>query len=134
MDLFAVAAVTKFAVERARNGEGATLIEAVAYRFGNHTTSDEAKKYRDPAEIEQWRPRDPMIRLQKYLEKKGLWTAAWEEELQAAAEPKIAEAVEKAENHPVQTPAEIFDYMFETLPPALVEQKTYLQSFYPEAH
>lgn len=74
MDIFAVISAVRDAAERARNGEGATLIEAVTYRFRPHSLSDDASKYRSKEEEGQWSEKDPIARLAKYLEKKGLWT------------------------------------------------------------
>lgn len=129
MDVLAVAAVTREAAARARRGEGATLIEAVTYRYGNHTTSDDAKKYRDPKEVDEWRPRDPIIRLKKYLEKNNIWTQEWEDKVRADAEIKIRTAVEKAEAFPNTKPEEMFDYMYAEMPPAVAQQKQqYLDS------
>ena len=65
-DVFAVYKVTKEAIERARRGEGPTLIEAVTYRLGNHTTSDDYKHYRKEEEVEVWKKKDPVKRLKKY--------------------------------------------------------------------
>ena len=67
-DIFAVYAVTREAVERARRGHGPTLIEAYTYRMAPHTTADDPTKYRDEAELEEWRPRDPLLRVQRYLQ------------------------------------------------------------------
>lgn len=122
-DLIAMYAATKTAMDRARAGEGATLIEAYTYRLGDHTTSDDAKKYRDPAEVEMWKPKDPMIRLQKYLTSKNLWSQQYEDELVAKYEVEIDAIVEKAQS--VQyNPADIFDYTYAQLTPHLIEQRT----------
>ncbi|MBP9718614.1 pyruvate dehydrogenase (acetyl-transferring) E1 component subunit alpha [Candidatus Gracilibacteria bacterium] len=126
MDVLAVAAVTAEAAARARRGEGATLIEAVTYRYGNHTTSDDSGKYRKKEEVEEWRPRDPMIRLKLYLQKNNLWSEEWEQKIRTEAEVKIRTAVEKAEAFPAPKPEEVFDYMYAEMPPALQQQKDYL--------
>ena len=126
-DLFAMYAVTKEAEQRARKGEGATLIEAYTYRFGDHSSSDDALKYRTKEEVETWRPRDPMKRLQLYLGKKGLWSEKIEEELRAKFQVEVDAITEKAVAMPVQTIDEIFDYTYAELPPALAEQKAYLK-------
>jgi 2-oxoisovalerate dehydrogenase E1 component alpha subunit len=70
-DVVAVHSVTTAALERARRGEGPTLIEAFTYRMGAHTTSDDPSRYRTTAEVEQWRERDPIARLRRYLETSG---------------------------------------------------------------
>ena len=79
-DVFATYAATKEAVERARNGEGPTLIEAVTYRIGPHTTADDPSIYRDPAYHKERLTTDPLIRTKAYLIENGLWSEEEEEE------------------------------------------------------
>ncbi|MGY1451988.1 pyruvate dehydrogenase (acetyl-transferring) E1 component subunit alpha [Streptomyces sp. SS8] len=76
-DVLAVLAVTRAALERARAGEGPTLVEAFTYRMGAHTTSDDPTRYRKDAEREEWEAKDPILRLRTYLEKEGLIDADW---------------------------------------------------------
>ncbi|WP_101253941.1 pyruvate dehydrogenase (acetyl-transferring) E1 component subunit alpha [Streptomyces barkulensis] len=76
-DVLAVLAVTRAALERARTGEGPTLVEAFTYRMGAHTTSDDPTRYRKDAEREEWEAKDPILRLRTYLEKEGLIDADW---------------------------------------------------------
>jgi pyruvate dehydrogenase E1 component alpha subunit len=128
-DLFAVVKATREALERARGGGGPSFIEAVTYRLADHTTADDARRYRDPAELEMWQARDPLIRLRKYLEKKDLWT----EKLQAAAEEKArimtAEVIKAAETIEKPTADDIFDYTFaHPLPPEIERQKRTLRT------
>lgn len=92
-DLIGCYVAVKAAIERARNGEGATLIEAHTFRLGDHTTSDDAKKYRDPKEVETWLPRDPLVRIQAYLAAQGVWNAADEKATTDAAQQEIERAV-----------------------------------------
>ncbi|OGP64615.1 MAG: hypothetical protein A2170_02470 [Deltaproteobacteria bacterium RBG_13_53_10] len=127
-DLFAVIAVTKEAVEKARSGGGATLIEGVTFRFGPHTTADDPTKYRTEAEIEPWKPLDPMIRLRLYLKEKGLWNEEVEQRMTEEAQKEIDQAVVDAEAVPPPGPAEIFKYVFEEMTPPLKEQLGYLKS------
>lgn len=122
-DLIAMYVAVKTAIERARAGEGPTLIEAYTYRLGDHTTSDDAKKYRDPAEVEPWKARDPVLRLQKYLAKKNLWSQQIEDELVAKYEKDIELIVEKAQAVDYN-PADIFDYTYAQLPLHVIEQRT----------
>lgn len=132
-DIFASYAVTKEAADRARAGKGATLIEAITYRFGSHTTSDDAGKYRTKEEVAEWRLRDPIRRFKLYLQKKKLLDEAFEKEIQARSEAKISAAVEIAEKTPTPPPGEIFDYLYANLTPELQVQKEYLLSFYPNS-
>jgi pyruvate dehydrogenase E1 component alpha subunit len=125
-DVFASFVATQEAVKRAREGQGPTFIEAVTYRFGNHTTSDDALKYRPREEVDFWRKRDPLLRIKLYLQKKNLWSEEWQTKIEEAAREKILAAAKAAEETPRPEPNEIFDYMYEKLPPALQEQKEYL--------
>lgn len=127
-DLFAVHAATKEAVLRARSGLGATLIEAATYRLGDHTTSDDALKYRKKEETEAMRKFDPILRFRLYLQTQKLWNEQIEQEIIASGEKEIAEAVEKAEKTPAPAPNEMFDYLYEKPTPALEAQKEYLLS------
>ena len=88
-DLFAVYTATRDAVEKARSGGGPTLIECVTYRLGAHSTSDDWKKYRSTDEVEEWKKKDPLIRLRIYLEKNSGWTEAKESELRKKLESQI---------------------------------------------
>src|SRR4029453_2146309 len=87
-DLLAVYAATRDAVDRARAGEGPTLIECVTYRLGVHTTADDPTKYRSDDEVKAWEKKDPMTRLVPYLEAKGLLTPG----LDAGADAKVGGA------------------------------------------
>lgn len=125
-DIFAMYAATKEAADRGRRGEGPTFIEAVTYRFGNHTTSDDALKYRPREEVDFWRKRDPLLRMKLYLQKKNLWNEKWQTQIEEESREKILAATKIAEETPKPKPNEIFDYMYEKLTPALEEQKNYL--------
>ncbi len=127
-DLFAVIAATREAVERARSGEGPTLIEGVTFRFGPHTTADDPTKYRTDAEIEPWKPLDPIIRLRLYLKGKGLWNEEVEGRMTESAQKEIDQAVKDAEAVPPPAVEEIFKYLFAEMTPQLKEQLEYLKS------
>src|SRR6202007_2067915 len=73
-DVLACSAVMAEAAARARAGDGPTLIEAVTYRLGPHTISDDPTRYQPRDEVEQWAARDPILRYRKYLESVGVWT------------------------------------------------------------
>ena len=111
-DLFAVYAATREARERAVSGSGPTMIEAVTYRFGPHTTADDPTKYREDAELEEWKSRDPMLRLQKYLKGKGLWSEEEEKKFKAEADAIVSQSVEEAEAVPAPEPEDMFRYTF----------------------
>lgn len=122
-DLLAVYRATRDAVERARNGEGPTLIEAVTYRMGVHTTADDPTKYRDEEEVAEWTPRDPLRRLRAYLVERDLLTdkqeQAWLDEIAA----QIKEAVKRFEEMPPPDPLKMFDHIWAEAPPYLVRQR-----------
>ncbi|MBU0667836.1 pyruvate dehydrogenase (acetyl-transferring) E1 component subunit alpha [Patescibacteria group bacterium] len=126
-DLFAMFAVTKEAAERARKGGGPTLIEAYTYRLADHTTADDSTKYRTQEEVDGWRKRDPLLRLQKYLFKKGAWTEKYEAALQENLLKKVDEITEKVEATADQTVDSMFDYLFAEPTQELLEQKAYLK-------
>ncbi len=121
-DLFAVYAATKEAREKALSDGGATMIEAVTYRFGPHTTADDPTKYRTDKELEEWKPRDPLLRIQRYLQKKGLWSEELEKEIKEEAEALVTQAVEEAESAAEPEAGEFFKYTFAELTPNLKEQ------------
>lgn len=122
-DLFGVYKVSKEAIERARGGGGPSFIEAVTYRLGDHTTADDARRYRDAAEVESWQARDPAIRLKKYLENKGVWNEEKQRELDQAAKENAAKVVEAAFGIDKPSMDDIFDYIYATLTPELEVQK-----------
>lgn len=122
-DLFAMYAATRQAHERARKGEGASFIEAVTYRLADHTTADDATRYRDTKELDSWKAKDPLIRLRKYLENKDLWSDEQQETLEAKAKAIVQEVVKTAEEMPKPDVDDIFDYTFEELPESLRVQR-----------
>ncbi len=131
-DLFAVYAATREARERAVAGLGPTMIEAVTYRFGPHTTADDPTKYREEAEMQDWKPLDPLLRLQIYLKGKGLWSEEEEEKIKAEAETIINRAIQEAEDFPLPKPEDMFRYTFAELTPNLKEQMDDYLSFLKE--
>jgi pyruvate dehydrogenase E1 component alpha subunit len=126
-DLFAVYAATREAREKAIAGLGPTMIEAVTYRFGPHTTADDPTKYREDAELQEWRKLDPMLRLQRYLLGKGLWNEEVENKFKAEGDSLVNQAIQDAESVPPPNPEEIFENVFAEMTPTLKEQmKDYL--------
>ncbi|MBI4257895.1 MAG: pyruvate dehydrogenase (acetyl-transferring) E1 component subunit alpha [Thaumarchaeota archaeon] len=121
-DILAVYRVTKDAVERARNGEGPTLIEAITYRIGPHSTSDDPSRYRSQEEVESWKRKDPIKRLRLYLENRGLWGEKEEADLWKEAEDMVSEAVRKAEAAPLPTVESMFEDVYKEMSTALKEQ------------
>lgn len=122
-DVLAVIAATRRAVERARSGGGPTLIEAVTYRIGSHSTSDDPSAYRSEEEVLAWKRKDPIQRFQRFLAGRHLWTPAWEDELVARCRAEVLAAVEAAERAPAPEPVTLFEDCFAELPAFLVEQR-----------
>ncbi len=122
-DLLAVYAAAHEAVIRARAGEGATLIEAVTYRMGPHTTTDDAGRYRDADHLAEWAARDPLERVRRHLEANGEWTAEWQHGIEIGEAETVEAAVEEAEALPAFDAGDIFDGMFVDLPVALRRQR-----------
>ncbi len=127
-DLFAVVYCFRRAVEIARSTGRPSFIEAVTYRLGDHTTADDARRYRDQAEVDAWRGRDPIIRIRKHLVEKSLWSDAKEQELLARVEREVAAAVERAETIPAPPRTDFFDSMYAEIPPDLLLQRTTMQT------
>jgi TPP-dependent pyruvate/acetoin dehydrogenase alpha subunit len=112
------------ALARARAGEGPTLIEAVTYRLGPHTTSDDPTRYRQEDELATWRDaRDPLNRLRIYLEREGLWDRTRQEALEEDARQWVARAVTAALNEPVPPPEAMFDHVYAEPTPSLQAQR-----------
>jgi len=87
-----------------------------------HTTADDPKRYRKEEELRGWEAKDPLKRFRAYLEEKGLWTTAWQAELEARATRMIDEAIAKAESVPPHAPEELFAHMYAEMPDELREQ------------
>ena len=121
-DVFAVYAAAVEALERAREGGGPTLIEAVTYRLGDHTTADDASRYRKDEEVAEWEARDPISRLKKYMESNNMWDDAREEALAEEVQAWIDLQVANLEEMPPQDPRDIFSHMYAEMPPHLKEQ------------
>lgn len=111
-DVIARHAVTVAALNRARSGHGPTLIEAVTYRMGAHTTSDDPTKYRDAAEVELWRGRDPLDRLRIHLRAKGILDDAVQVELTQEAESLANRMREGCRGLPDPQPLSMFDHVY----------------------
>lgn len=131
-DYFAVHEATTEARQRCLAGEGPVLIEAVTYRLGAHSTSDDPSVYRTDAEVDQWRGRDPVLRLRAYLKQHNLWDDDKEKTYLAEIKQEVDEAIATAKNTP-KPPLEslVSDVYFET-PRSLQEQLTELKRFFPK--
>jgi pyruvate dehydrogenase E1 component subunit alpha len=122
-DAIAVYETTVRALDRARAGDGPTLIEAVAFRLGAHTTSDDARRYRSDDELNDWRQRDCIERLRHLLEKNGLWDKARDVALTAELSHDIDQCVERALQEPPPPGESLFTDVYAEMPPHLREQQ-----------
>ena len=125
-DVLSVFAATKMAHEKAQNNQGPTLIEGYTYRLGAHTTADDPTIYRKQEEVDQWINKDPLLRLEKYLQKKNLIDGLAINRLKDEYKKEIMQEFEIAEQTPPHTVEEIFAWQFKQLPEDLKEQMSNL--------
>ena len=129
-DIFAMYAVTKEAVDRARSGKGPTLIEAYTYRMGAHTTSDDPTVYRDNSEVDEWKDKDPIDRLRKYMINKGIWNEELEAEYSEEREKFVKATFEDVEKSGLTSLEDTFDYVYEKRTPILDAQYEAKKAYY----
>ena len=127
-DFFAMYVAYKEAFDHARAGKGAVLIEALTYRKGAHTTSDDPSKYRTKEEEQEWDKTDPLVRLKKYLDKKGIWKEN-EEKLIEEYKLEIDNQFTEAENFTPYPLDDVFQYMYVDMPEGLKKQKADYELF-----
>ncbi len=123
-DVLAVSAAVGDAIENARNGGGPRLVECLTYRLGDHTTVDDASRYRTEAEVARWRELDPVARLRAYLARQEGWTDADDDALRQRCDDEVAAAAAAYVATPPQPPETIFDHLFATLPGEMDRQRT----------
>ncbi len=121
-DVFATFSAAKHAVEKARKGKGPTLIECVTYRMADHSTADDAARYRTQQEVAQWAKKDPIDRLEKYMRKNKLLNEKSKKALIAKISGKIEKAVEEYEKVTPPQPEDLFKYTYDQMPEKLQEQ------------
>jgi pyruvate dehydrogenase E1 component alpha subunit len=126
-DLLATYAVVREAIDRARSGGGPTFVEAVTYRMGAHSTSDDPSRYRSDAEVAAWARKDPLDRLRKYLVSIDLLPDAVDAALEAELTAEIAEAVAAVEPLPPPERASLVSDVYAEPPWHLREQLEELQ-------
>ncbi len=122
-DAIAVRHTVGEALARARDGGGPTLIEALTYRLSDHTTADDASRYRDPDEVKDAWTKEPLQRLRSYLTKLRVWDPAREEELKAECTREVEAAVDEYLSAPRPSTDEMFDHLFARPPQSLLQQR-----------
>ena len=125
-DVAAMYAVVSAAMDRARSGGGPTLIEGLTYRIEAHTNSDDPTRYRKAADVDLWRSRDPIERLEKYLVAQGALTAEVRADIVAAAEQLATTTRDCMSEQAVIDPLELFEHVYSTPRAALAEQRAVL--------
>ena len=111
-DVLAAYAVSRAALERARSGQGPTLIEAFTYRMGAHTTSDDPTKYRISAEVDIWKKKDPIDRMKTYLLAEGVVDDAWLEQIEAEADELALRIRNACQTMPDPPHPEMFEHVY----------------------
>jgi pyruvate dehydrogenase E1 component alpha subunit len=122
-DVLACYVAAREAVERARQGQGPTLIEAITYRLSMHTTADDPSKYRSDEEVKLWEAREPLPRFRRYLEHKGIITAADHAALEAEVDAEVRQAIERAESRMQPELLDVFEHIYAERTPTLEAQR-----------
>ncbi len=131
-DVLAVYRVVKEAIDRARDGDGPTMVEAVTYRLSVHTTADDPTKYRSEEEVDEAEKRDPLPRLRDFLRSKDLLSKDEEEQIEKEAKEAVQDAVARFEEQLDPDPAAMFEHSVATLPAYIERQKKELEAYVDE--
>lgn len=126
-DFFAVHDTVAQARQHCVEGKGPVLIEAMTYRMGAHSTSDDPSLYRSDEEVTKWKEKCPILRLRRYLEKQGLWGFQKEERLLKEVNDTVSEAIAIAKETPKPSLEYIIQHVYSTVPRSLKEQYDQLQ-------
>ncbi|MCZ8378668.1 pyruvate dehydrogenase (acetyl-transferring) E1 component subunit alpha [Mycobacterium sp. CPCC 205372] len=122
-DVLACFAVTAEAARRAREGGGPTFVEALTYRMGPHTTSDDPRRYRTDGEVDTWRARDPVDRYRRYLQATGVWSDRLDQRVAHRSQRLRAELRQSVLDTPDMDVAEVFDTVYHDITPDLMRQR-----------
>jgi len=125
-DVIAVHVAMKQALEKARLGQGPSVIEAITYRVSDHTTADDAKRYRSEAEVLENKTKDPLIRLKLYLEKHHSWDEVLESDLKQKSQEAVLISVARFLKTEPMNAQVMFEYLYAAMPEDLIKQQ---QSF-----
>lgn len=126
MDPLAVYAATRESLTEAKSADETprpTLIEAVQYRYGAHTTADDPSRYRPESEVTYWRSRDPIVRFESFLKERGVLDAELIEEITARVTDRVATSIQNVEQIPRPVPDDIFEYVYDSPPEKLTRQR-----------
>ncbi|MEJ2754301.1 MAG: pyruvate dehydrogenase (acetyl-transferring) E1 component subunit alpha [Gammaproteobacteria bacterium] len=126
-DPIALGDVLSQALHKARQGKGTTVIEAITYRLSDHTTADDATRYRPDQDVQQAKQQEPMVRLKAYLEQHQCWSDAEETALRENLSAQIQTEVNQYLDTPPQAASDIFDYLYDSLPIELATQRDHVQ-------
>ena len=127
MDVLASYYVVKEAVERARRGEGPSLVELRVYRYGPHSSADDDSRYRPKEEVAFWRKKDPIPRFRRFLEARGLWNEEWEEDVREEIRAELERGLKEAEEAGPVPPEWMFADVFAEKPWHLLRQEALLK-------
>lgn len=131
-DPLAVYRATREAVEKATDPDAddarPTLIEAVLYRLGAHSTADDPTKYRQDKEVEEWKQKDPLPRFERFLRQSGYLNDERQDAIEATIEARIDDAIDEAESFDAADTRQIFEHVYANMPEDLQEQANYLES------
>ena len=122
-DVIAVRAALDAAIAAARTGEGPRLIEAVTYRLGDHTTADDASRYRSAEEVQEHWKEEPIARLRTYLVNRFNWSKTQEEEVASESEERVDAAIKRYLATGPRPPETMFDHLYARLPSAYAGQR-----------
>lgn len=122
-DVVAVGDVVSRAIEKARKGDGPSVIEALCYRLSDHTTADDARRYRPESEFEKAKKQDPVLRLRQYLYQQNVWDEQKQQQLLQACTTRVNESVDEYLSIKKQPIESMFDYHYAELPKAMIEQR-----------
>jgi pyruvate dehydrogenase E1 component alpha subunit len=128
-DVLAMYSVVDYARNKAIAGKGPTLIEMFTYRMSDHTTADDASKYREEKEVKEWEKKDPIERFRKFLIKEKILTEKAEKEIMKEIEKEIEKEVVAAENTPQPTDEDMFKYVYKEMNDYQKEQLDYIKQF-----
>jgi pyruvate dehydrogenase E1 component alpha subunit len=129
-DVLASFAVTRAALDQARNGQGPTLIEAYTYRMGAHTSSDDPTRYRIASEVEAWQAKDPIQRVRAFLDKQQIADRSFFDSVDAQAKAQALDLRERVLNMPDPAPVTMFDNVYVDDSPEIAEQRAQFAAYH----